>query len=59
MSTPLLSPPDYGQGLFLYLTAFESTIGMVLVQEDNAQKEHVIYYLRKGLVGPRASIFTC
>jgi hypothetical protein len=30
----------------------ESTIGMVLVQEDDMLEEHVIYYLSRGLVGP-------
>jgi hypothetical protein len=29
----------------------ESTIDMVLVQEDDALEEHVIYYLSRGLVG--------
>jgi hypothetical protein len=36
----------------LYLAAVESSIGMVLVQEDDELKEHVIYYLSRGLVGP-------
>ena len=35
----------------MYLAAAESTIGMVLVQEDDALAEHVIYYLSQGLVG--------
>ena len=43
--TPLLSPPDYGRDFLLYLAVAESTIGMVLVQEDDALTEHVIYYL--------------
>jgi hypothetical protein len=30
----------------------ESTIGMVLVQEDDFLPEYVIYYLSQGLVGP-------
>jgi hypothetical protein len=30
----------------------ESTIGMVLVQEDDLFSEYVIYYLSRGLVGP-------
>jgi hypothetical protein len=34
------------------LAAIESTIGMVLVQEDNFLEENMIYYLRRGLVGP-------
>jgi hypothetical protein len=30
--------------------ASESTVGMVLVQEDDALVEHIIYYLSHGLV---------
>jgi len=41
----LLHPPNYNQDYFLYLTASHSTIGMVLVQEDEFGSEHVIYYL--------------
>ena len=51
-SAPLLSPPDYSRDFLLYLAAAESTIGMVLFQEDDALSEHVIYYLSRGLVGP-------
>jgi hypothetical protein len=51
-SSPLLRPPNYNKDFLLYLVAAESTIGMVLVQEDNLLEEHVIYYLRRGLVGP-------
>jgi hypothetical protein len=50
MSAPLLRPPNYNKDLLLYLAAKESTIGMVLVQEDNLLEEHVIYYLSRGLV---------
>ena len=51
-SAPLLSPPDYSRDFLLYLAAAESTIGMVLVQGDDALAEHVIYYLSQDLVGP-------
>ena len=34
-SAPLLSPPDYSRDFLLYLAVVESTIGMVLVQEDD------------------------
>jgi len=51
-STPILSPPYYSRDFLLYLAATESTIGMVLVQEDDALAEHVIYYLSQGLIGP-------
>ena len=44
-SAPLLSPPNYSRDFLLYLTTAESTIGMVLVQEDDALCEHVIYYM--------------
>jgi hypothetical protein len=43
--TPLLFPPDYSSDCFLYLTASNYTIAMVLVQEDDPHDEHVIYYL--------------
>jgi hypothetical protein len=52
MSAPLLWPPNYNKDLLLYLATAESTIGMILVQEDDQLKENVIYYLIQGLVGP-------
>jgi hypothetical protein len=45
MTTPLLRPPNYNKYFLLYLVAAESTIGMVLVQEDDFLSEYVIYYL--------------
>jgi hypothetical protein len=51
MSSPLLRPPYYGKDLLLYLVFAESTIGMVLVQEDETLQDHVIYYISRGLVG--------
>jgi hypothetical protein len=50
-SAPLLRPPNYNKYLLLYLGIVESTIGMVLVQEENLLEENVIYYLSRGLVG--------
>jgi hypothetical protein len=52
MSIPLLIPLEYNRDFFLYPATYESTICMVLVEEDNVQKEHVIYYLSKGIFGP-------
>ena len=46
---PLLPPPNYNQDYFVYLAASHSTIGMVLVQEDESHTEHVIYYLSRNL----------
>jgi hypothetical protein len=47
--TPLLFPPNYSHDYFLYLAASDSTIAMVLIQEDNSHDEHVIYYLSRSL----------
>ena len=52
LSAPLLRPPDYSRDFILYLVASESTIGVVLVQEDDKLIEHVVYYLSRALVGP-------
>jgi hypothetical protein len=35
MSTPLLQTPNYNKYFLLYLATAESTIGMVLVQEED------------------------
>jgi hypothetical protein len=51
MSSPLLQPPNYNKYFLLYLVTVESTIDMVLVQEDDLLEENVIYYLIRGLVG--------
>jgi len=51
-SSPLLQSPNCNKDFLLYLVTAELTIGMVLVQEDDMLKEHVIYYLSRGLVGP-------
>ena len=47
LSAPLLRPPDYSRDIILYLAASESTIGVVLVQEDDRLQEHVVYYLSR------------
>jgi hypothetical protein len=44
-TAPLLRPPNYNKDFLLYLASAESTIGMVLVQEDDFFLEYVIYYL--------------
>jgi hypothetical protein len=51
-TAPLLQPPNYNKYFLLYLAVAKSTIGMVLVQEDDLFSEYVIYYLSRGLVGP-------
>ena len=63
-SCPIPAPPDthpalssvrgqYGQyhrDYSLYLAAADTTIGMVLVQDDDDGSEHVIYYLSRNLL---------
>jgi hypothetical protein len=44
-TAPLLRPPNYNKDFLLYLAAAESTIKMVLVQEDELFSKYVIYYL--------------
>ena len=49
----ILAPKFFHEDFLLYLTIAESTIGIVMVQEGDALCEHVIYYLSRGLVGPK------
>ena len=51
LSAPLLRLPKYSRDFILYLAASESTIGVVLVQEDDELQEHVVYYLSHALAG--------
>ena len=48
----LFHPLNYARDYILYLDGSTSTIYMVLVQEDNDDDKHVIYYLSKSLSGP-------
>eukprot|EP00253_Pinus_taeda_P011702 PITA_11702 len=50
VSAPLLRPPNYHRDYTLYLAAADTTIGMVLVQDDDHGIEHVIYYLSHNLL---------
>ena len=52
LSTPLLHPPYYYRDFILYLATSESTIQVVLVQEDDKLQDHVIYYLSRALARP-------
>ena len=40
--------PNYQNDYFLYLTAIDTTVAMVLVQEEDGI-EHPIYYLSRNL----------
>ena len=45
ISALLLHPPNYLIDFFLYLAITDSTIAMIIVQDDDDGDEHVIYYL--------------
>ena len=47
---PMLQPPNYTRDYSMYVAASFSTIGMVLVQIDKHDQEHVIYYSSKSLL---------
>ena len=47
-TSSILVPPILGKPLILYLTVHEKSMGCVLGQHDEIEKqEHVIYYLNK------------
>ena len=46
----MLQPLDYTKDYSLYVASSLSTIGMVLVQTDKNDQEHVIYYVSKSLL---------
>eukprot|EP00253_Pinus_taeda_P005088 PITA_05088 len=50
VSAPLLRPLNYHHDYTLYLAAADTTIDMVLVQDDDDGIEHVIYYLSHNLL---------
>jgi hypothetical protein len=58
VSTPLLKSLEYNRDYFLYVVVSKETIGMVLVQEDDELREHIIYYLSRNLVGLNSSVLT-
>ena len=47
---PVLQPLDYTKYYSLYVDGSLSSIGMVLVQTDKHDLEHVIYYASKSML---------
>ena len=43
-------PPIYGKPLTLYILASETSLRILLAQEDNDNKEQAIYYLSHTLI---------
>ncbi|KAB2626360.1 S2-RNase [Pyrus ussuriensis x Pyrus communis] len=50
-SPPVLGAPVPGKPLILYIAAQESSIGALLAQENESQKERALYYLSRTLTG--------
>lgn len=50
ISASLFNPLDYRCDYFLYLAAYDNTISMVLVQDDDDVNEHVVYYLSQTII---------
>ncbi|KAM1432434.1 hypothetical protein ACFXTO_014969 [Malus domestica] len=50
-SPPVLGAPVPGKPLILYIAAQESSVGALLAQENEAQKEGALYYLSRTLTG--------
>ena len=46
----MLQPPNYTKDYSLYVAASMSTIGMVLVQTNENDQEHVIYFSSKSIL---------
>ena len=43
-------PPIYGKPLILYISTTKTSLGILLAQEDNNNKELVVYYLSHTLI---------
>ena len=43
-------PPIYGKPLILYISAIDTSLGILVAQEDNNNKERAIYYLSCTLI---------
>ena len=50
LSSSLLQPLDYTKDFIVYLSASDSMVGVVLVQEDDKLQEYCIYYLSRDLL---------
>ena len=47
----MLSPPELGKPLILYLSVTETTMDCMLAQESEDEVERAIYYLSKKMLG--------
>jgi hypothetical protein len=52
LSKTPFSSPDYNHDYILYILASTISVGGVLIQIGDDDREHVIYYISKNLLGP-------
>ena len=51
LNPPVLGVPIPGKPLILYITAQEQSLGALLAQKNEAEKEKALYYLSRKLTG--------
>jgi hypothetical protein len=51
-NAPLISSPDYNHDYIFYILASTISVAGFLVQIDDGDREHVIYYISKNLSWP-------
>ncbi|KAA0042128.1 ty3-gypsy retrotransposon protein [Cucumis melo var. makuwa] len=51
LNPPVLSAPATGKPLILYIAALETSLGALLAQENDKDKECALYYLSRTLTG--------
>lgn len=51
LNAPILSKPEPGETLYLYLAITDEALNAVLVKEDDS-KQNPIYFVSKALQGP-------
>lgn len=51
MNPPVLMPPISRKPLLLYISTTQTTLGELLAQQDNEDKERAVYYISHTLVG--------
>ncbi|KAM2731160.1 hypothetical protein EV2_034858 [Malus domestica] len=54
---PVLVPPRCSKPLMLYISAAEESIGCLLMQDNDAGREHAIFYLSRNLNQPEINYF--
>lgn len=57
LNPPILSSPVQGKPMVLYIVALPYSLGALLSQHNEEEKEVALYYLSRTLVGPENNYF--